>query len=267
MDEDTVKNTWEQIITNVQDLRDPIRFFRHHMMSAAHPETEGRITQTQVYDRFKQIIDSELDNTQLRIEDYVEDIEEQSQLYVDIAQAQIDLYHPSKNESVNNLLMDLNDVGGTPSRTLLLRAFQELSDPEKVSQVIKLVEDFSVRTSIAGYSTGSGVDKLYSQLATESFTLSKSIDHIQRELESNAPSDDEFRANFVERNYPQNTQTKYILDAIEREEFMNETSGKKIAGRSQAHIEHIAPIRSFNTQKHGQWKEYLDISGIEFERY
>jgi len=26
-------------------------------------------------------------------------------------------------------------------------------------------------------------------------------------------------------------------------------------------------MRSFNTQKHSQWKDYLDISEIEFDRY
>jgi hypothetical protein len=264
---ESIKSSWEHLIANLQTLGKPIRFFRHYMMSAPAPELDNRVTESKAYDTFKQLISDRLSETTHTLESYIGDVEEQSRTYVDIANAEVGLFSPNMNNRINSRLKDLNDIGAIPSRTLLLRAFRETENANSILAIIDMIETYTIRANIARYSTGSGVDALYNQLAVEAFDVTDSLDYLQNQFVRNGPSDDEFTAYFVERNFPQNSQTKYILDTIERRHYMKEGTGKEIADRSQVHIEHIAPLRSYSTKKYSKWRDYLGTTESEFDRY
>lgn len=264
---ENIKSSWEHLIANLQTLSKPIRFFRHYMMSAPVPELDNRVTESRAYDTFKELINQRLPETKHTLESYVEDIEEQSRKYVNIANAEVGVFSPNSNSQINSRLKDLNDIGAVPSRTLLLRALRETKDATSILKIIDMIELYTIRSSISRYSTGSGVDSLYNQLAVEAFGVTDSLGYIQDQFVESGPSDDEFVANFVERNFPQNGQTKYILDAIERRHYMKEGTGKEIADRSQVHIEHIAPLRSYSTKKYNEWEEYLGCTESKFDQY
>lgn len=262
---ENIKGEWEEIIKNLEDVDRKIRFFRHYLMSAKKPETKQKITQKKVYDRFKIIIDNELKREGITIEEYVEDMREQSELYSHICHAEVDRFSHQFNKQINFHLKNFKDMGAVPARTLLLRAFREIQDAQEMVEILKLIEIFSIRRIIGRLPTGE-LDTLYNQLALSAFNQNNPVRHIKEIFLENITSDEEFKKNFSERDYKLNDFTKYILDTIEREHYMSMGSGKEIADRYNVHIEHIAPRGAFYAKKYSSWKSYLDVDEEEFDK-
>jgi uncharacterized protein with ParB-like and HNH nuclease domain len=234
-----IKNTWERIIENIHGLNKPIRFFRHYITSAPEPQIDDRVTETKVYDVFKSIIEDKLDRESMTLEEYIVDMEKQSRRYTEIVYAEIGKFSRDKNNVINKNLMDLKHIKAIPSRPLLLRSFREIKNPDDIIDIINMIEKYTIRARISGYSTGND-GRLYDRLSTEIFGLRDPLDYLRSELIENAPSDDVFVTNFIDNEFVLNKRTKFILDSIEQYEYMGTESGKKIAGRDQVHIEHIA---------------------------
>lgn len=260
-----IKEEWEQVVLNVRGLSEPIRFFRHYIMSTPTPKIEGRVTESGVYDTFKNIISDITKSSSTNLEEYVNDMQIQSQTYMNIADAEVERFSPAKNSRLNEKLRQIDQVGGTAARTLLLRTFREVDSAEPLVQILDLIEDFMLRRSIARYTTGTDVDKLFNRLSHESFEIKDPVEHIRREFVKKSPSDEEFKRYFAEREHKQNIQTKYILDKLEQEYFTSGTgNGKEIGNRSKVHIEHIAPQRTFSAKKYSKWIDYLNVEEQTF---
>jgi hypothetical protein len=269
-DIDQIKHDWEQIVLDLRDADSGVRFFRQYLMSVPNPEVGERITRSQVYDVFKDLVSYALQPGGDELEDYIKDMKIQSELYVKLSNSDIDYFHQSKNSIINEKLKNLEDIGATPVRTLLLRSFRELSTPDEIIEIMDMSERFMLRRNIARYSTGSAVDKMFSQLSHSAFDIPDSIEtidtveHIRQTFENNSPSDEEFITNFFNRDHRRNDQTKYILDTIERRYFMKSGEGKQIGDRMHVHIEHIAPQRAANADKYNSWMDYLGVNKQEF---
>lgn len=256
-----VKEDWKNIIKNLDDVDKKIRLFRHYFMSAKSPETNDKVTQSKVYERFKEIIDEEKGIT---IEEYTRDMKEQSEVYRDIVTAEVDEFPESVNSKVNFHLRNLRAIGASPARTLILRAFREEINGEDLIELLELIETFTVRR-IIGRMTTAPLDRFYNQLALEAFEKENTLETIENFFAENVPNNDEFISNFKDRQHRMNDQTKYLLDTLEREHFMNEGTGKRIQGRYEVHIEHIAPRGTFNAKKYSKWLDYLGVTEEEFE--
>lgn len=258
-----IKNKWESILVNLQNIPWKVRFFRHYIM-AFKPNTNQKITQKKVYDRFKDIIDKDLNKIGLTIEQYIDDMENKSELYRDICLADISLYSDQKNSTINEKLLNLNSIGASPARTLLIKAFYSKLVSAAIVKLIDLLEIFSVKRIIGQLSTGE-LDTIYNKLALEAFKKENPLKYIKEYFINNVPSEEEFVSNFVERNFRNNDQTKYILDKIEREHFMKSGIGKAIKGRTDVHIEHIAPTSAFTAKKYKEWSNYFDMGKNTFD--
>lgn len=263
-----IKDKWENIILNIQNIDRKVRFFRHYIM-ASEPETNQKVTQKRVYDRFKEIIDEDLREINLSIEEYIDDMEEKSELYKSICDADIShgIFTRDEKSKINQHLRNITSIGAAPSRTLLIKSFEELFKnkiaPENLIEILKMVEIFSIRRIIGQLSTGE-LDTIYNTLAVNAFKTNDPVNHIRNVFLENIPSDDEFEKNFRERNFRNNNQTKYILDTLERKYYMSSGQGKSIKDRSAVHIEHIAPTGAFTTEKYKEWSDYLKMSQEEF---
>lgn len=267
VDIDEIKEMWEDIVLNLEDVDRKIRFFRHHFMSSKRPETRVKITQGKVYDKFKNIIEKELSKEDLSIKEYIGEMKNKSSLYADICEAEVSKFENHKDNEINKYLRNLNDIGAIPSRTLILRSFSELSENiehNELIEILKLVEIFSVRRAIGRMSTGE-LDTIYNQIAVTAFSEAEPLLFIKDKFISNITSNEEFRKNFMDRSYRSNDFTKYILDTIERKHFMKMGKGKEIANRHEVHIEHIAPKASFSAKKYNSWEDYLRVSEEEFD--
>ena len=266
---DLIKENWENIILNIQEVSRKVRFFRHYIMSS-EPKTRSKITQRRVYDRFKEIINEDLKKTNLSISDYIKDMEEKSELYRNINNANIgdDYFTKNQRTIINEHLNNLNSIGALPARTLLLKAFdntlkKELSVQDLIS-ILNYIETFSIRRIVGQLATGE-LDTIYNYLAVNAFEEDDPKLFIKEYFKKNMPSNLEFENNFEERDFRNNDQTKYILDTFEKKYFMKNAAGKSIKERSEVHIEHIAPTSSFTAKKYKKWADYLDIDKTEFE--
>jgi len=266
---DLIKENWENIILNIQEVSRKVRFFRHYIMSS-EPKTRSKITQRRVYDRFKEIINEDLKKTNLSISDYIKDMEEKSELYRNINNANIgdDYFTKNQRTIINEHLNNLNSIGALPARTLLLKAFdntlkKEFSVQDLIS-ILNYIETFSIRRIVGQLATGE-LDTIYNYLAVNAFEEDDPKLFIKEYFKKNMPSNLEFENNFEERDFRNNDQTKYILDTFEKKYFMKNAAGKSIKERSEVHIEHIAPTSSFTAKKYKKWADYLDVDKTEFE--
>lgn len=264
LDATNIKEDWKQLLITIRDLDKPIRFFRHYLMSTPNPKTNQRITESKVYDRFKSIVLGIQRREEFSLEDFVAEMERQSKTYVAMAEANIRKFSPHKNGQVNDRLDALIAIGAIPARTLMLRTFYELDDPDKICDILQLIESLMLRWNISRYSTGSEVDKLFNRLSHEAFNQSDPVEYIRNEFLRSGPTNDEFKRNFARKNHRQNDLTKYILDTIEREQFMASGEGKRIKDRMNVHIEHIAPRQTFSANKYSSWIDYLEVDEQTF---
>lgn len=165
-------------------------------------------------------------------------------------------------KKINNRLDNLNSIGTTHARTLLLRTFQEFDEePKKVREVLKLVEVFMVRWKLAGYPAGSKLGSIFAGLCSDAFESQDELDYIRKELSDEAPDDDEFRVGIISEEFKRNEKTKYILDILETRHF-----GGSGYERATVDIEHIAPQGAFSADKYQTWMNALNMSEDDFNQ-
>jgi len=254
VDLDVIKDYWGQIITNLdKENVNAIRFFRQYIMSSKHPETKEKISESKLYEKFKIIIDKDVDN----IVKYVRDIKNQSALYAKICLAEISFFDKRHNEEINLHLQYLSDIGAVTSYTLLLRAFKELDDWKDILKIIKLIETFAIRRSICEKPTGD-LDNYYNHLAVNAFKDENPHKYIKEYLKQRLPEDEEFEKSFRDGNYDNSSQTRYILNILEERYYARGKYPSKTVNRFGVHIEHIMS-RRLRKREFKSWLEYLGI--------
>ncbi len=254
LDIEQVKNMWENIMQNLDDI-DKVRFFRHYLLSSKIYETRGKITKDGLYDKFCNAVE-EVDD----IVRFVDDIKEKSLLYAKIANSEIDKFDSNRNETINKHLRNISAIKATTSYTFLLRLFVEEENTESIVDILKLVEVFAVRRNIVGVSTAD-LDLIYNAVALDAFKNEfDAYEFVKKHFTDNTPTDDEFLHKFTTATFQQNDQTKYILDKLAMEGFGVGQGGIIVGNSYSVHIEHIAPQTMKNTS---DWNGFGELTADE----
>lgn len=246
-----VKKLWSQTLRNLTGLG-IVPFFRRYLMSAGSPDVVvvGKIADTGLYDRIKQILADGFD-----IEELAKDMQDQSKLYKKICGHSIDLYSDPRNVEINNHLANILAIRAATSYTLLLRAFRKIQEPRDITRILEIIEIFALRRIICRWSTAN-LDTIYNHLALNAFKKLDPVAYITRYLQDRMPKDPEFEASFSGSNrFRNNNQTRYILSKIEEEHFGH--GGKKIGNPYKVHIEHIMPSGVFSYKKYKAWRRKI----------
>lgn len=271
---DHLRKKWEEVLEEVvYEIDKPDRFFRHYIMSQPEPDISGSVTSRKLYDEFNDIIENKLPSNGVDLMDYIEGMVEEAGLYVGLTQGTVDELEGRPQQKVNNRLQNLNDIGSSHSRTLLLRIFREFDGFDKIHQCLKYIEVFMIRWKLANYQSGTGLDKIFSELCSYAFTNEEPmsgnpLDEIKGKLSDEAPSDEEVYAGLANEDFSRNSQTKYILDMIERRHYMKgDGAGAKSYNRATVDIEHIAPRATFSAKKYSPWRDVLGVDEDGFDQY
>jgi hypothetical protein len=267
VDKHRVKDLWDEILGNIRPrLGQPNRFFRHYLMSTPRMNLEQAVSKTRLYDVFKEVVDVALPQEGISLEEFIEDMAEKSDLYIDIIDSDVNLYNNRYNKKVNRKLADVQ-IKNKQVRTLLLRLSYELDDPEQMLEALSIVEVYNMRVGVTDAMSGSIRDRVWSSLCSRMFQNPRPNEFLKETLRSKAPSDDEFRGNLLRRNFPRNDRTKYLLEKLETEHFMRTGLGKRVEDRSVVDIEHIAPRKAFQAKKYSSWQQYLNLNSSQFDEY
>lgn len=264
---DVIRQYWENIISEIKpELTKPSRFFRHYMMMASVPDITSPVTQYTLYDRFCEIIDGIVAGEyEITVQDYIGDMVDKAPLYVDITQADTDLYTGRENTKINQLLSNLNTLGATQERTILLRLFTEIDTSTKLIRSLSAIESFIFRWRVTNQTTGTDVDEIHAELASNVFNQSDPIKYLTERLESKAPNDSEVEVSVRTNSFPRNGRTRYVLAKMENDFFANNSS--KRVDSEAIEIEHIAPRNPFGTKKYSAWVDYLNIGEETYKEY
>lgn len=261
-----VKKDWEDIIRIIKpELTKPGRFFRHYMMAAEEPEISEAISSYMLYDRFCEVIDDDIHDSEMTVQEYIADMKSKASLYVDIVNADTDEFTSRANQTINRYLEHLNTLGSTQERTLLLRLFSELTNANDLIRGLDTIESFVFRWRVTNQTTGTGVDEIHASLCSTAFDYPDVIKELQQKLRAEAPSDSEVRVAITTNDFPRNTRTRYILSKIEMNSYNTDRS--MVVDPATVEIEHIAPRKAFDAEKYSAWMEYLDCGKETFEEY
>lgn len=261
-----VKTDWEEMIRLIKpELTKPARFFRHYMMSSKEPDIPEAISSYKLYDRFCELVDEEIEHSDTMIQDYIRDMKDKAYLYVDIVNADTEKFDSRSNTTINRYLENLNILGATQERTLLLRLFSEIDNANELIRGLSAIESFIFRWRVTNQTTGTDVDEIHAKLCSDVFDEPDPIGELIKELESKAPSDSEVRVAIMTNQFPRNERTRYILSKIEMEGFSKDHS--KVIDSTTVEIEHIAPRKSFTADKYVSWSDYLNCGKETFEEY
>jgi len=178
------------------------------------------------------------------LNEYVEELAEQAELYVKIINQNIDMYDKKGNEAINSKLEDLDIINSVQARTLMLRILFEFDTANKVMESLILLESFLMRWKVSSYPTGGELDRIYSRICSEAFNKDNSIRAIYNGLSERCPSDEEFKASIENKRVRLNDRTRYMLKRIEKEYY----NGIDI-NLEEVDLEHIAPRASFSAKK------------------
>lgn len=266
LDYEQIKRDWEETIRNIKpDLDKPARFFRHYMMSAEEPVISEAVSSYMLYDNFCELIDNDIHESSITTQDYISDINKVSHLYVDIVNADIDKFSRMENRTINRYLENLNTLGATQERTLLLRLFKEMESANEIIRGLSLIESFIFRWRVTNQTTGTDVDEIHASLCSTVFEYDDPIAELQEKLEAESPSDSEVKVAIRTNDFPRNGRTRYILSKLEMKSYTTDKS--KVIDPATVEIEHIAPRKAFTADKYSSWIVYLNCGKESFNEY
>lgn len=263
IDYEQVQDDWERLIkTLMPNTSQPSRFFRHYIMSASEPKYEGDISDYKLYDEYQKIVDTKLPESDISLNEYVEELGDKAELYAKILNQEIDMYDEAGNDAINSKLKDLEIINSVQARTLMLRVFEEYDTANKVMESLLLLESFLMRWKISSYPTGGELDRIYSRICSEAFEKENSIREIYKGLSDRCPSDEEFIASIENKRVRLNDRTSYILKRLEMDYY----NGME-ATLDEFDREHIAPRASFTAKKYSAWPSTLGTTEAQFEQF
>jgi hypothetical protein len=234
-------------------------------MSAEEPAISEAVSSYMLYDKFCELIDNDIHESSVTVQDYIADINKVSPLYVDIVNADTDEFSGRANKTINRYLENLNTLGATQERTLLLRLFKEMESTNEIIRGLSLIESFIFRWRVTNQTTGTDVDEIHADLCSTIFDYDDPIAELKEKLEAKSPSDSEVRVAIRTNDFPRNGRTRYILSKLEMESYTTDKS--KVIDPTTVEIEHIAPRKAFGADKYSSWVEYLDCGKESFSEY
>lgn len=269
IDEDRVKDLWEEIMTVIRpELNQNYRFFSHYFMSISRPSVKDNVSKNKLYGHVDNLLNEELAKEGISVEEMLEDMLEKSRIYVDIINCEVDEgFRPSKLQDLNSKLESVQIKNGR-IRTLLLKIVIEYEDADDVLEALNILEVLNTRDKIAGRASNTSRDRFWSRTCSRIDRADNPNKYLRRIAEQRVPNDTIMKERIQNREFKNNDFTKYILDRIEEEHYMRSGGQEKTVGdRSTVDIEHIAPQRAFSADKYSEWQRYLSCSEDEFEEY
>jgi len=263
VDYNKIQSDWENLVkTLFPNMGQPSRFFRHYIMSCSVPNYDGDVSDYKLYDEYQKIIDSKLPEAGISLNEYVEELSAQAELYVKIINQEIDLYDKEGNEAINSKLKDLDIINSVQARTLMLRIFSEFNTSNRIMECLILLESFLMRWKVSSYPTGGELDRIYSRICTRAFDEDNTVRAIYNGLSDRCPSDEEFKASIENKRVRLNDRTRYILKRLESDYY----DGIQV-DLGEVDLEHIAPRASFTAKKYSAWPAALRTTEAQFEQY
>lgn len=261
INEEAVKQDWESIIDDIRyEMDKPFRFFIHYFLFAPDPDISSNISQTTLYDTFRELVDERIPESGVTLEEYMSRMAEDVLLYLDMMNAEVSKFDSSSNERINSLLTGLNRLGYTQERIYLMGVLTHLQSASEVIRAIKLIESYIIRQRFTDYITGSTLNELYAAICRDAFTRDNPVSYIQSQLRSKAPGDDELFVAITNNDFPRSQRTMFVLERIEASSFSRQGRNKVPTGE----IEHIIPRKAFTAKKYNSWQDYLDCGQGEF---
>jgi hypothetical protein len=142
----------------------------------------------------------------------------------------------SEAEENADLLEELNILGATQVRSVLLAAYEKYTK-EDVLDLIRYLVKFTFRYStICGFNPNK-LESKYSELAYDIYKNKKTLVELIKELEKLNPSEEQFRISFISKEFKNTKIPRYVLEKIEDEI----SSGEKGVNLDFIHLEHIMP--------------------------
>ncbi|MCF2166347.1 DUF262 domain-containing HNH endonuclease family protein [Halobacterium salinarum] len=269
IDEDRVKDLWEEIMSVIRsEMTQYYRFFSHYYMSISEPEVRDNVSKNKLYGYVDTLLEEELMAVGLTVEEMLEDMLEKSKIYVDIMNCEVsEDFQPGILQDLNSKLFSVQIKNGR-IRTLLLKIIVDYDDADDVLEALHILEVLNTRDKLAGRESNTSRDRFWSKLSSKVDEAKNPNDYLRRISKNRAPNDTILKEHIRNRDFKNNDFTKYLLDRIEEEHYMQSGGQEKSVGdRSTVDIEHIAPQRSWTADKYSEWTKYLNCSKEEFEEY
>jgi uncharacterized protein with ParB-like and HNH nuclease domain len=269
LDESRIKDLWESIMNKLRpELDENYRFFSHYYMSSSKPETNDAVSKRMLHDYTDKLIEGELKEVGMDLEDFLEDMHDVSDLYIDIVNCEVDAgFKKGKLQELNKELESVQ-IKNNRIRTLLLKIIDKYDETGDVMEALHILEILNTRNKIAGRDSNVSRDRFWSRASSMIDDKEKPNKYLRRLTKERAPNDTVLKQRMVSREFKKNEFTKYILDSIEEDHYMKSGGrGKTISDRSMVDIEHIAPSKAFSAKKYSSWQRYLDCEESEFEEY
>jgi hypothetical protein len=258
-----VESAWENVLEEIRnDLDRPRRFFIHYIVSAPRPDVTKGITKNTLYDEFRRLVDEIASSGAISVEEYIQDMAEASELYVDIVQSKTKRFdNEEANNQINMILDDLDKMGSTQERALLLALFRRTDSPTRLIRMLRLVESFITRGRLTDITTGKSITQFHAGICSEMSEHEDTVSYISRRLSERAPDNDIFSASVKNTQFKRSSRTQYILEKYERDYY----NGVDREAQPSGEVEHIAPRNAFDAKKYSTWPDYLSTSKEDFQ--
>ncbi|SDJ58949.1 DUF262 domain-containing protein [Natronorubrum texcoconense] len=264
IDKPNVERSWREARRNLDEVNES-RALRYWVMAYPHVPVEDKITNSKLYDTVKEIMDERLDEGALTLEDYAGDLATGTEYYRDVALANITHYRDdADNAEINRHLENLNKIGATPPRILVVRALYTGLPADELISILEMTEKMSLARRVVERRVPQEV-RAYITLAHSAFEPGvDTVAAVREELEDLMPSKPEFERAFARMEWNKGKKTQYVLSTLEHEHFRSGSSSR-FGGRTEGDVEHIAPRGSFDTKKYSAWGDSLSVTQEEFE--
>jgi hypothetical protein len=234
-----VKMYWTQMMTNLTNV--PADDFLKAYWTSRH----GRIQSAQMYRSFKSIADSPR-----KIADTSLDMQKASEQYA-VLEIADDPFWAVVSERSRESIRALKILAARQSHPVLLSALARFS-PRELQRLIRLLEVFIVRYQLIGGGRTGRLEIACAGLAAAIYDGKvKSANEAFREIRSIYPSDDDFRANFAEKQERNGRKARFILETLEVS--LAKKGAKELTPSKSLTLEHILPRNPDSS-----WKNILE---------
>jgi uncharacterized protein with ParB-like and HNH nuclease domain len=229
-DESTM-SSWEEIEAKI-DSSNLEQFFRYGSLLISK--------KADLYDRIVEYTEKTSSKTVVNL------ISDLSKQYLNIVDPE------SYNENAESrILQELNILGSTQSRSILLAAYNKFSG-EEIFDIAKFLLGFTLKYSISDKNPNK-LEAKYADLSYRIYNEELTADEVKTEIRTLEPKDQEFDEAFLNKEFKSAKLPRYILGKIEN----HISSEEKIVDFSSVDLEHIMP------KKIDKWissdRSYIDI--------
>lgn len=262
IDKDAVKTAWETVEEHIDEVNAD-RAFRYWTVAFPRVAVDEKVTNSELYPTVKTVMEERLGEGDLTLEDYTAQMARGMEFYASAATASVNRYPAAGNAEVNRHLQNLNKIGATPPRILVVRALYAGVNADELIQILEMAEKLSFARRVVErrvpQETQAYVDLAHSAFEDDVDT----VETIRKTLEDLMPSEYEFERAFARKEWSKGQKTQYVLSTLEHEHYRSGSDG--FGGRTEGDVEHIAPRGSFGTKKYSAWADALDVSEEQFD--